>query len=76
LACVGHVRFVPIADMCGALADVRFVPIAEIPVRSQGIGDRHRFSDGSLIRTDGENASDDGQWIVLSLSALCERRIE
>ena len=35
-----------------------------------------RFSDGSLIRTDGENASDDGQWIALSLSALCERRIE
>ena len=34
LACVGRVRFVPIADMCGSTWEVRFVPIAEIPVRS------------------------------------------
>ena len=67
----------PKADMCGAKRDVRFVPIADIPVRSHtALVIVTRFSDGSLIRTDGENASDDGQWIALSLSALCERRIE
>jgi hypothetical protein len=72
-----YVRFGSKADMCGAQADVRYVPIADIPVRSHtALVIVTRFSDGSLIRTDGENASDDGQWTALSLSALCERRIE